>query len=175
MKQPNHLKQLNLFIALLLALICFMKPAQAMPEDKDKQMELSADSADLNQQTHRGEFVGNVQLDQGTTHLRATKAITEGSPQNKLVAAVALGDAQSQAHYWTQTAADKPLLHAYADTIRYYPDKHLIQLIGNARVEQGNNSFVAPQITYDTLKQHVLSSNDGKQRTTIILHPEKKA
>jgi len=175
MKRPNTPKRLKLFITFCLTLTAFIQPVQAMPDDRDKQLELSADSADLNQQTHRGEFLGNVQLDQGTTHLRATKALTEGSEKNKLVAAVAIGDAQTQAHYWTQTAIDKPLLHAYADTIRYYPDKHLIELIGNARVEQGKNSFVAPKISYDTLKQHVLSSNDGKSRTTIILHPEKKA
>lgn len=173
--QNNSTKRLKLILSLVTALICVANTAQAMPEDRDKQLELSADTADLNQQTHRGEFLGNVQLDQGTTHLTANKAITEGSAQNKLVAAVAIGDAQSQAHYWTQTAVDKPLLHAYADTIRYYPDKHLIELVGNARVEQGKNSFIAPKITYDTLKQHVLSSNDGNTRTTIILHPEKKA
>lgn len=146
----------------------------AMPDDREKIVELSADSADLNQQTHRGEYTGDVQFDQGTTHLRATKAITEGDQHNKLIFAVATGSDSEQAHYWTQTALDKPLLHAYADTIRYYPDRHLIELIGNARVIQGDNSFSAPKITYDTLKQHVLSKSDGKTRTVIIIHPGKQ-
>lgn len=146
----------------------------AMPDDREKVMELSADTADLSQETHRGEYQGNVTLDQGTTHLRATRAVTEGNQQNKLEVAIAEGDKGNQAHYWTQTALDKPLLHAYADTIRYYPDKHLIELIGHARVEQGDNSFSAPKISYDTLKQHVLSQRDSTSRTLIIIHPEKK-
>ena len=47
---------------------------------------------------------------------------------------------------------NKPPFHAYADTIRYYPLRHLIELIGNARVEQGNNSLSAAKITYDTVE-----------------------
>ncbi|WP_058451980.1 MULTISPECIES: lipopolysaccharide transport periplasmic protein LptA [Legionella] len=160
------------FIALLLLLLatplCF-----ALPEDREKPVELSADTADLNQQTHRGEFIGHVQLDQGSSHLRAANAITEGNAQNKLVLAIANGDQKEQAHFWILTELNKPPLHAYADVIRYHPDQHLIELIGNARVVQGENSFSAPKISYDTLKQHVVSKSDGKARTTIIFHPEK--
>ncbi|MDI9818354.1 MULTISPECIES: lipopolysaccharide transport periplasmic protein LptA [unclassified Legionella] len=145
-----------------------------MPDDREKIAELSADSADLNQEKHRGEYLGNVKFDQGTTHLRAAKAITEGNKQNKLILAIAIGNEAQQAHYWTQTAEDKPLLHAYADLIRYHPEKHLVELIGNARIAQGNNSFSAPKILYDTVKQHVISKGSGKNRTTIIIHPEKK-
>lgn len=163
---------LNL-IAVLLSLVSNL--SLAMPDDREKTLHLFADSADLNQQTHRGIYTGNVKLDQGTTHLRAAKAITEGNKDNKLVLAVAEGNQKEQAHYWTQTASDKPLLHAYANTIRYLPDQHLIELIGKAQVVQGDNSFSAPKISYDTLKQHVLSKSDGKTRTMIIIHPGKKA
>ncbi|VEG89708.1 lipopolysaccharide transport periplasmic protein LptA [Legionella spiritensis] len=164
----------KLFLFFLLILPLTFQCAFALPQDREKVMELSADTADLNEQTHRGEYVGDVELDQGTTHLRASKAVTEGNQKNKLVVAIAWGDKINQAHYWTQTATDKPLLHAFADTIRYYPDRHLIELIGNARVEQGDNSFSAAKISYDTLKQHVLSKSDGKTRTMIVIHPDKQ-
>lgn len=167
------MRKLISFLAFGVSLLAW-QTLSAMPDDREKVMELSADAADLSQQTHRGVYEGHVELDQGTTHLRAARAVTEGNQQNKLVVAIAEGDNDNQAHYWTQTALDKPLLHAYADTIRYYPDKHLIELIGNARVEQGDNSFSAPKISYDTVKQHVLSQSDGKSRTLIVIHPEKK-
>lgn len=163
--------QLNFVTGLMLLLIsnaCF-----ALSDDREKTLELLADSADLNQQTHRGEYTGNVQLDQGTSHLRAANAVTEGSAQNKLVLAIAKGEGKEQAHFWTLTELNKPPLHAYADEIRYHPDNHLIELIGNARVVQGDNSFSASKISYDTLKQHVVSKSDGKTRTTIIIHPGK--
>lgn len=165
---------LTLIVRTILLLIT-ITPAFAMPDDRNQTAELNANSADLNQQTHSGEYKGDVQFDQGTTHLRAVRAITQGNQQNKLIFAAAFGDKSSPAHYWEQIAIDKPLLHAYAHEIRYYPERHLIELVGNARVVQGNDSFSAPKISYDTLKQHVVTQSDGKQRTVIIFHPEKKS
>ncbi|MGQ3891250.1 lipopolysaccharide transport periplasmic protein LptA [Legionella sp. CNM-4043-24] len=144
-----------------------------MRDDCSKSARLAADSADLNQLTHRGVYLGNVQFDQGTTHLRASKAITEGNAQNKLTFAAAYGSQTEQAHYWEKTAENKPLLHAWANEIRYYPERHLIELIGNARIVQGNDSFSAAEIRYDTEKQHVVANSKGKTRTMIIFHPEK--
>lgn len=146
----------------------------ALETDRAAIAQLSADSADLNQSTHRGVYIGNVQFDQGTTHLRAHKAITKGNQENKLIFARAEGSSKELAHFWTQTDTDKPPLHAYALQIRYYPEKHLITLIGNARVEQGDDSLSAPKITYDTKQKHVVSYGDKNVRTTIIFHPGKK-
>jgi lipopolysaccharide export system protein LptA len=161
-----------IFISVIFNLLPYN--AQAMPDDHKQVAQLSADSADLNQQTHYGEYIGNVVFDQGTTHLRASKAVTQGNEQNKLTVAIALGDNNIQAHYWEQTAPDKPLLHAYANEIRYYPIRHLIELTGDAQVIQGENSLKAPKISYDTLKKHVISKSYGAARTVIIFHPEKK-
>lgn len=159
---------------LLLMALVFITPAYALPEDKDEIIHLSADSADLNQQQHKGIYRGKVKFDQGTTHLRADFALTLGDANNKLEQAEARGNKEKQAHYWTKTAEDKPLLHAYADLIRYYPKKNRIELIGRASISQGLNSFSAPKISYDTLKKQVFSSKEGKERTTIIIYPEKK-
>lgn len=169
MSLTMHKQNLRFLIVFLVSFIHSF--AYAMPDDREKVAQLSADSVDLNQQSHYGTYTGNVKLDQGTTHLRAIKAITEGDEKNKLKLAVAQGDEKNQAHYWVQTAIDKPLVHAYADIIRYYPNDHLIELIGNARVIQGEDSFSAPKIRYDTLKHHVSTQAEGKMRTTIIIHP----
>ena len=160
----------KVIVLLLLTKMCF-----ALPEDHNQIMQLQADSADLNQQTHRGVYIGDVQIDQGSTHVRAAQAITEGNETNQLIKAIIKGNQVAQAHYWTLTAADKPPLHAYADTIYYYPERHSIELIGNAKVEQGKDFFSAPQIIYDTLHQHVVSKNDGKTRTVIIMHQGKNS
>lgn len=160
--------------AIGLLLYCLMSNAFAMPDDRDQIMQLHAGSADINQQTHQGIYRDDVQLDQGTTHIRASEATTTGNEKNQLTLAVIKGNLNTQAHYWTLPATDKPLMHAYADIINYYPDRHLIELIGHARVEQGNNSFAAPKISYDTLAQHVVSESSATSRTTIIFHPEKR-
>jgi lipopolysaccharide export system protein LptA len=172
------IRSITVAARIVLYLVGFAATSQlalALPEDRKQMAHLSADKADLNQSSHRGEYIGNVEFDQGTTHLRALKAITEGDKQNKLTFAVAFGNKESPAHYWEKTAEDKPELHAYADIIRYYPDRHLIELLGNARVTQGEDSFTATKISYDTEKQHVIASGDTNSRTVIIIHPEKKS
>ena len=124
---------MNPNVARILCTIFLFTPACfALPEDKQQVMQLRADSADLNHQTHRGLYSGDVQLDQGSTHIRAAEAITEGNLKNQLIKAIIRGNKEAQAHYWTLTSKDKPAIHAYADTIFYYPQKHVIELIGNA-------------------------------------------
>jgi lipopolysaccharide export system protein LptA len=161
-------KGLTVAFTVLLFLItnrCF-----ALSDDHLQITHLQAGSADLNQQTHRGIYLHNVQLDQGTTHIHAARAITEGNAKNQLIKAIISGNKTAQAHYWTLTTPDKPPLHAYADTMYYYPERHTIELIGHAKVEQGDDSFAAPKISYDTLHQLIISNKDNKNRTMIILH-----
>lgn len=149
--------------------LCF-----ALPEDQKQIIHLRADTADISQETHKGIYTQHVEFDQGTTHLRASQATTKVNEKNKLTEVIADGDNHEQAHFWTLTDEKKPPLHAYANSIRYFPDKHLIQLIGNARVEQGQDSFSAPSISFDTLHKHVVSQSNGQDRTVIIFHPEKR-
>lgn len=156
----------------LLFLTGFMNIASALPTDRDQIIQLRAGSADINQQTHKGIYLQDVELDQGSTHIRAAKAVTNGNEKNQLILAIIKGNQTAQAHYWTIPDVDKPPMHAWADTIKYYPEQHLIKLIGKARVEQDNNSFTAPEITYDIQAQHVVSQASGTARTTIIFHPE---
>ncbi|KTD31939.1 OstA family protein [Legionella israelensis] len=158
----------------MMILLSISHALYGLPSDREKVMNVVADSANLNQQEHKGEFNGHVQFVQGTTHLHAAQAITQGNEKNQLIVAIAKGDEKNQAHYWTLTDPAKPQLHAYADTIYYYPLKHLITLTGHARIVQGKNSFSAATISYDTLKQRVVSESDGQTRTTIVIYPDKK-
>lgn len=144
----------------------------ALPTDKNQILNFRANTADINQETHLGTFNDKVELDQGSTHLRASRATTEFNDKNKLIKAIAEGSKREQAHFWTLMDEKKPPLHAYANTIRYFPEKNLIQLVGRAHVEQGSDSFSAPLIDYDTLHQHVLSQSNGQGQTLIVIHPE---
>lgn len=141
--------------------------------DSKQPMELRANSADINQGQHLGTYEGEVEFDQGNTHIRASRAVTKTDEHNKLIEAIIYGNKKSPAHYWSQINKDKPAVHAYADTIKYKPNTNIIELIGNAHVEQDGNIFAAPHITYNIDKQHVVSgtTKTDKQRTLIIFHP----
>lgn len=171
------MKSQHILVSLVLYCCGFVFPLDGftLPNDRLQIMQLSANSAELIQAQHLGIYTGNVQMDQGSTHLRAAQAKTKGNQENKLIEAIATGTRHEPAHYWTTTTPDKPPLHAYANKICYYPEQHLIKLIGEAHIQQGNDSFSAPEIIYDTLHQHVLTKSRGQSRTTIIIHPEKKS
>ena len=143
--------------------------ARYQPKEK-KTVFLQAGHADLNQQTHIGHYTHHVQLTQDTTHIEADNATTEGDDDHQLIKATINGDKTKRAHYWTIPTSGTLPLHAYANTMIYYPERHLIELIGDAHVEQGQDSFSAPKIRYDTKHQHVLS-NDKQTPTAIIIHP----
>lgn len=145
----------------------------ALSSDKNQPIQVQAGSADINQQTHQGIYKNNVQLVQGTTHIEAYEAITTGDNTNQLVLAVIKGTKDKPAHYQTMTEANKPPLHAYADTMKYYPKRHVIELIGNASITQGNNAFKAAKITLNIQTHHIVSQSDNTQQTIITFYPEK--
>lgn len=165
-------KRIPSLVFILIVLI--HSPAWALPEDENQSAMLAANSADLNQQIHRGDYEGDVKFDQGTRHLRASRATTEGDENNKLRFAIVYGNKEKLAHYWEKTSINKPLMHAWAQEIRYYPQKHRLELVGNAKVTQGKDSFSAPYICYDIQKQHVSTQQQGEKRTLIIIHPRKQ-
>lgn len=163
-------------LSIFLMIMCCASVSFALESDNQQPLELKASSADINQSEHKGIYSDGVEFDQGSTHIRADRAITKTDNNNKLTMAVIYGNAQNQAHYWSQMEKNKPDLHAYADMIEYYPDKKIIRLIGNARVEQGENLFTAPKISYDIQKRHILSSTmkNNNQKTVIVFHPQRK-
>ena len=156
-----------------LSLLFSISIVQALPDDKNKTAELLSDYADLNQSEHHAEFIGNVVFTQGSSKLFALRVSTDSTEDNKIKQVIAYGDNKNPAHFLTRTQPDKPVMHAYARTIYYYPTRHRIDLTGNARVIQGNNVLTADKIRYDTEKQRVLSRSDSNQRVTILINPEK--
>ena len=163
----------RLFLKALL-LICFSSAAFALKSDENVPAYISAESAEMDRSTGEGIYRHEVKIDQGTTHITGEIVTTHNDKNNKIDEAVVNGNASSQAHYWTLPEADKPELHARADVIRFYPQKQLVLLIGNASVAQGNNIIKSPRIEYDIEKQLLKSNQEpGKAsaRTTIIINP----
>lgn len=146
----------------------------ALPSDKNQPIQVHAGTADMNQQTHKGIYKNQVDLIQGTTRIEAYEAITVGDDKNQLELAIIKGAKDKQAHYQTMTQNDKPVLHAYANTMKYYPKRHVIELIGNACIQQGSNQFKAAKITLNIQTHHIVSQSDTTQQTTITFYPEKR-
>lgn len=164
-----------IFIVTYLILSLMTFTAHALAEDQNQVLLISSDNADFNHKKHQATFKGNIEIIQGSTHLKAHEIHSKADKNNHLTFAIAYGNKNEQAHYWTLPEKNKEILHAYADKIYFYPDKHLIKLIGNAKITQENNLFKAPIILFDTKNQHVISESNTNEKIKIIIHHEKKS
>lgn len=164
----------NRMVLYLLCLNMFAFNAFALTSDRNQRVYFSSGHASLDEKTGEGHYSEGVSIDQGTTHLRATDAKTIINSDHQLTRALAKGGDKEQAHLWTCTSMDKPPLHAYADTLSYYPLENRLELVGNARITQGDNTLQAPIINYDTQAERLITtaSADKEQGTLILINPK---
>lgn len=158
----------SLFILYLSCILCI---GYALDSDQKQPLLISADTADLNNQTGIGIYTGNVVIDQGTTHVRGDK-VTSYSENNKITQVIVEGDKKQQARYESSVDPKKPPLIAIADTIQFFPEKNYAILLGNAHVQQGENSIAGEHLEYDVTNKILKSINTSKDkavRTRIVI------
>lgn len=166
------MKPFNYIAYIIYAILIIVSNTAFALDDKNQPVSVQADSVSIDNKEGQSQYEGNVLVQQGSTHLTAAKAVVYTTKENSIREAVAYGAGKVQAHYWTITDPKKPELHAYADTIQIFPDKHIVYLIGNAKVSQGEDLYQAPRIEYNSETQHVFSPQSKQGRTTIVIHPQ---
>ena len=153
-------------------LLSWASLALALSEDQQQPIILHAGFVELNQSTHHGNYRLGISIDQGETHIRADSATTQSDKDNQLTEATIMGSNKEQAHFWSLIAKDKPLMHAYADKIIYFPLTQDIELQGHARVEQGRHLFTAGFIRYNLKTQDLATHLSHGEQSTLIIQPE---
>ncbi len=155
---------LNSIIAASMGLI-FCSASMALPEDQNMPIEILSDTVTFNEKEGKSIYTGNVIFRQGTIELKADKVVMfNGDDGVQRLTATGL-----PASYKEVPKLNEKPIKATADTIEYDAGLEQIVLIKNARIEQKNDSFAAPKISYH-LSNRTISSRDG--RTRIVLHPE---
>ncbi len=167
------------FIFFIFLSLIITPNAYALSTDKDKPIELEADSADINDNKGISIYQGRVILIQGTTKLQAEKLTIFHNKNHKVVKIEAIG---SPVRYKQTPDGGKQDVKAQAGKIIYFSSKELIHLYNKAILWQGNNSFSGDKIIYHTKKDIVKASSkkttDGKVsptgRVKVTISPEKK-
>lgn len=174
MTNSTRLLNRSLVILLTTAGILSASTAYALKEDESAPVYVVSKSAELDRSTGRNTFRENVKIDQGSTHITGDSATTQNDETNSVEEAIVIGNDKELAHYWSLTELDKPELHARALTIKFYPQKQYVILIGAASIIQGTDSIKGERLEYDIKKQLLKSAHDPKsdERTTIILQPK---
>jgi lipopolysaccharide export system protein LptA len=114
-------------VCLLSLLLLAAAPAQAEKADRDKPMNVAADSLKYDDLKQTSEFLGNVVLTKGTLVIRAQQVVVRQDPQGYQFG-TALGSAGSKAFFrqkrekldeWIEGEALSLLYDGRADTVRF--------------------------------------------------------
>jgi lipopolysaccharide export system protein LptA len=163
-----------LTIALLVALSGASTPTFALPEDKNQPIKIQADRAERDDKLGVTIYAGDVEIDQGTLHLEADKVVIE-SEADEPTLIIATG---SPAKLRQLPAPDKEVVHALANTIKYYLDKEQVILIDNASIRQQGSIVNSERIDYFIADGKVKAqgnaySSSRKRRVEMVIPPKK--
>lgn len=152
---------------------------QAEKADRDKPIELVADTLFMDQLGGITTAQGHVIVTQGTMKVHADHVtVTRDAQGNETL--VATGKRvmfRQRADQEPNQTTDEIWIEAQGRRLDYATTTHIAILTGNARVKKGENTIVGDVITYNTETQVVESTGGApttanKGRVTVILPPQ---
>jgi lipopolysaccharide export system protein LptA len=145
------------------------QPSTALESDRQQPLYVNADSTGGSLGDGETVLRGNVDIRQGTLHIRADEAAV--AKRDGKVRRVTL---RGNPAFLEQEIEEQGLVQAEADTITYQVRNGLVRLTGNADVRHPQYQISGETLTYDLDTQHFRGSSqqgDGG-RIRIQLEPE---
>ncbi len=150
------------------------QPSWALPQDKQQPIQISADSAQLDDDNGTATYLGSVKLIQGSLELEADKLTLHTNDQGDISLIIANG---KPAHFQQQHEANAPLTHGYGLTVEFNVIKDMLTLTAQAKLLRGEDSFSGNQIQVDTTNNVIQAFSDQQQpnsRVEMVIQPRKK-
>lgn len=162
----------NKFLTLIVTALLSVT-AHALPEDRDKPIHISADSASIDEKSGFTIYLGDVKITQGTLLIEADRVeLKRGGKGVEVVTAYG-----KQAHFRQKPDTDKPYTDAWGDTIVYKVAKEILTLEKNAKVVSDKDTFTGDRILYNLKTSIVDAFSDTKEgsagRVEMIIQPSK--
>ncbi len=158
--------------SLVFGLTLVANPVHALPEDRSQPIKIEADRADMNEKKGLSTYSGAVILQQGSLSIEADK-ITIRSNTDGINEVMAYG---APAHFSQQPATDKPMTHAYGESIEYLLSSEKITLTGQAKLIQNGDAFSGKRIVYDirhATVEAIGGDTPADGRVQLIIQPRK--
>jgi lipopolysaccharide export system protein LptA len=152
-------------------LLTFASPIWALSSDKEKPVEIEADSFNLDDAKKITIYSGNVIITQGSMEIMANKVTIYGS-RGKTDKVIAIG---KPVKFKQQPDGNQGLIRGEAKRFEYLVTKDTLVLIDKATLWQGGNTFASDRIVYDS-KRSIVKAGDkrsGSKRVKITLEPAK--
>ncbi len=167
------LKNSSIFKLLSLVALIYCDLVFALPDDRKQPIEISADSAQINEQTGIILYTGNVVISQGSMQIKASK-VELFRKNDDIDSIIASG---SPASFVQQPASNKPITTAYGMRMEYKINSQTLTITDKAKVVQDKDSFSGERIVYQMDKAIVNAySGNGSsgERVQMIIQPKAK-
>ena len=170
-------------IIIFLFLLVPHASVRALSTDKDQDIEILADSAELDDKKGTTIYRGNVIVTQGSIKMTGDKMTVHFDENDDIELVTLVGNPATY-----KQLPDNSEVYDEAEALRmeYYELKSLVVLIDKALVTQEGFSFSGKRIEYDTLNSRVKAKSqlkpgdktgagdESKERVRIIIKPKKK-
>tara|TARA_Y100001978_G_C23494109_1_gene337748 strand:+ start:29 stop:517 length:489 start_codon:yes stop_codon:yes gene_type:complete len=146
--------------------------ALALPEDRERPIDISADSAVLNEKENRAEYFGNVILTQGTFELKGEKVQLITNADGEVKSLISKGDPAKFKNLGSGT--DLEPIRGTGKQITYNYNNDTIHISGDALIETVDSRFSGPEITYNLISGKVTASGDKQKRVNMTMQLKNK-
>ena len=157
---------------LISALLIISQSAQALPEDQDQPIYVTADHASMNELTGIAVYTGSVEIRQGTMVMQGSRVELHRDNAGSISRILSTG---SPAEFRQQASAQQPVTRAYGLRMDYSIATQTVTITESARVQQDDDEFTGERIVYDMDKSVVDafgSEDQGGQRVQIVIQPK---
>ncbi|UZJ44819.1 lipopolysaccharide transport periplasmic protein LptA [Marinimicrobium sp. C6131] len=165
-RRARHLALLTLLGALLAPAVA------ALPDDQQQPIYIESDRAERDGQKGIMLYEGDVRLRQGSLNIRAERLVVHTDTNQQVQRVVAEG---TPAHFEQQPDVDDQPVAAQAHTIRYDVASEHLELLTNARIEQGSATMSGNRIDYDMASEILKAEGDtdtDRPRIEMVLPPQ---
>ncbi|MEH6504428.1 MAG: lipopolysaccharide transport periplasmic protein LptA [Cycloclasticus sp.] len=161
--------KLNKMKIAFMALFLFSSPLWALSSDKQKPVEVEADSFNLDDAKKITVYSGNVIITQGSMEIMADKVTIHGA-RGTTEKVIATGH---PVKFKQQPDGSQSPIRGEARRFEYLVSKDTLVLINQATLWQDGSTFASDRIVYDS-KRSIVKAGDketGGKRVKITLQP----
>lgn len=155
-------------ILICLAVFCQISISHALPSDKDQAIDVTADTATMNDTTGVTTLTGKVEIIQGSMRITSDKLTVQRSKNGDISTMVAHGN---PAHFSQQQKPNGAHSKAWGKKMTYAVSDQTITITGNAKVQQLNDKFSGETIVY-YMDKAIVKASGTKQRVKMIIQPK---
>lgn len=173
MRRDLNRRALGLLLTTLLSLASM--PTLALEGDASAPIEIVADRLELDDQAGTAVYTGDVDMRQGSMQLTGQKVTISRTDEGEVSRIEATGN---RAYIEQQPSPDASLAKGWGRTIIYHVQDRWVELIGQAELHRGQDTFTGAKVDY-YLDRRVVEANSGAdsggeqgQRVRMTLTPQ---